>query len=382
MEKTKKDKRQDFLLKLLIPFVRIWMFFDTKTKYVYDESFDRKRDEPYVLLANHTFVFDVVHVPLNLKKIPFIVAQHNLFTKQPLKFLLEEVAHAIPKSKGASDIRAAKMLIGAAKRGYPICIFPEGNTTFNGETNYIEESTMKLIKKLKIDVVGVLIQGGYLSKPRWATTKRKNRRAKLTYKVIIKKEDLKNMSLQEISEKVNSELYNNDYEYQKEVMIPHPGKNKAEGLENVLYICPECEMISTLHTKGNKISCSHCHTEGTVNDYGFIEGFRFDNTVDWDNWQRQFDDELKNLVFESQAKIYDVNDETLSRNYLGKVIIKYQDLAFHLTGAINDSIKLEDIKNPTITLRRNFNIYVDGKHYLAKIDEFVTSFLRVAQSKY
>ena len=66
------------------------------------------------------------------------------------KFLLEKIAHAIPKFKGTSDIRTARGLIGAVKRGYPICIFPEGNTTFNGETTYIEESTMKLIKKLKI----------------------------------------------------------------------------------------------------------------------------------------------------------------------------------------------------------------------------------------
>ena len=173
MKATRKDKRQDFICKSIIPFVRIWMFFDMKTKYVYHKTFDRKRTEPYVLLANHTFMFDVIHVLINLKKVPFIVANHNLFTKQPLKFALEQIAHTIPKFKGTSDIRTARGLIGAVKKGYPICIFPEGNTTFNGETTYIEESTMKLIKKLKIDVVGVKVQGGYLSKPRWALEKKK-----------------------------------------------------------------------------------------------------------------------------------------------------------------------------------------------------------------
>lgn len=73
------------------------MFFDSKRHTTFDESFNPKRKEPYVMLANHTFLFDVVQVPMELKKAPFIVASHNLFTSQPLKFLLSEIAHAIPK---------------------------------------------------------------------------------------------------------------------------------------------------------------------------------------------------------------------------------------------------------------------------------------------
>ncbi len=382
MKPTKTDKRKDIFLKMLVPFVRVWMFFDAKHTYVYDESFDRKRQEPYVLLANHTFMFDVVHVPLNLKKLPFIVASHNLFTKQPLKFVLEKIAHAIPKTKASSDIRTARELIGAVKRGYPICIFPEGNTTFNGETTYIEESTMKLIKKLKIDVVACRAQGGYLSKPRWATSKRRNRRVTFTYKVIISKEELKDMSIEEINKIVNTELYNNDYEYQREVMIPHPGKNKAEGLENILYICPKCESIGTLQTKGDDIKCSSCNAIGTINDYGFIEGLPFDNTVDWDNWQRKYDDKLKDIILTSTGKVYLVNDQDLSRKYIGEIRIKYENHKFILTGALSKELSFSEIKTPIVTLRRNFNITHDGEHYLIKIDEYVTSFLRVVQSKY
>lgn len=382
MKATRKDKRQDFLLKLIKPLARLWMFFDAKREVVFDESFDPKRQEPYVLLANHTFMFDVVHVPLDIKKVPFIVAQHNLFTKQPLKFILEEIAHAIPKSKGASDLRTARELIGAVKRGYPVCIFPEGNTTFNGETNYIEPSTMKLIRKLGVDVVTCKIQGGYLSKPRWATSKRKNRKIKMTYKVVVSKEDVSSMSIDEINDIVVKELYNNDYEYQREVMVKHPGKNKAEGLENVLYICSECESIGTLETHQDEITCSSCKKTGVVNDYGFIEGLRFDNTVDWDNWQRQFNFKLSSIELTSPMKIYEVNDLNLSREYLGEGKIVCIDRQFILSGPVDLVIPFEDVKNPIVTLRRNFNIYYQGKHYLIKIEQYVSSFLRVIQEKY
>jgi 1-acyl-sn-glycerol-3-phosphate acyltransferase len=382
MEPTKKDKFQDVLLFFIKPLARIWMLFDMKTTRTYENGFDRKRKEPYVLLGNHTYMFDVVNVPLPLKKVPFIVASHNLFVKQPTKFLLSKIAHAIPKTKSASDIRTARELIGAVKRGYPICIFPEGNTTFNGETTYIEESTMKLIKKLKIDVVTIHAQGGYLSKPRWATGKRKNRRVHFTYKIAIPKEQISELSLQDINSIINKELYNNDYEYQRTAMIPHPGKTLAEGLENILYVCPECESIGTIETHNNTISCTHCGTAGEVNKYGFIEGFRFDNTVDWDHYQRQFDSQLHNHTISSPCTVQLVDDQTFEYETLGKGTITYRERAFYITGDIELTIPFEDIKTPIVTLRRDFNINIGEQHYLIKIEQYVSSFLRVVQEKY
>jgi 1-acyl-sn-glycerol-3-phosphate acyltransferase len=353
-----------------------------KSTYHFIDGFDPKRKEPYVILANHTFLFDVVHVPLPLKKIPFIVASHNLFVKQPTKFLLTRIAHAIPKTKSASDIRTARELIGAVKRGYPILIFPEGHTTYNGQTNYIEESTMKLIKKLNIDLVTVRAKGGYLSKPRWATGKRKNRRVDFTYRIAIPKERIAELTVEEIGDIVKKELYHNDFIYQREAMIPHPGNELAEGLENVLYVCPECEQIGTLETKGNDIWCNHCQTKGRMNPYGFIEGFRFDNTVDWDKYQRKFDPVLAKTVLSSPCTVQLVDDETWVYEKLGQGTITYRDRQLVIEGDVNLVFDVADIKSPSVTLRRDFNINVHNKHYLIKIEQYVSSFIRVIQEKY
>lgn len=381
MERTRKDKRKDILLKIIIPFARIWMFLDAKVNREYID-FSHKTKEPYILVANHTFMFDAVHVPIPLKVSPFIVANQNLFTKQPLKFVLNEIAHAIPKSKGASDLRTAKELIRAVKKNYPILIFPEGDTTFNGETNYIEESTMKLIKKLKVDVVACRGQGGYLSKPRWALQKRRNRRIKLTYKRIIKKEDLQDLSLEEISEIVNTELYSNDYEYQRKAMIKHPGKDKARGIENVLYKCPDCESNMTITSSGDNIECSYCGTVGWIDDYGFIGGFKYDNIVEWDRYQKSKSHELIDCDFQSTGKLFYMNSQDQSRNFIGEVTLRYKEEAFYITGAADMRVPFSEIKNPMITLRRNFNFGYKGEAYMIKVDQYVASFLRVVQDKY
>ncbi len=382
MKRTWKDKLKDFRLNVIRVFVGVWLFFDFKIKYIYHDGFKPNRKEPYVILGNHTFMFDVIHSQLKLKNIPYTIASRILYTRQPTKYLLGNIAHTIPKSKGEADIKAVKTIFKMIKKGYPVIIYPEGDTTFYGETNYMEESTYKLIKKLKVDLVTVKAQGGYLSSPRWATGKRKNRRAEFHYHVTIKKEDLKDMTVEEIAEVTKKALYNNDYDYQRKVMIKHKGKKLAEGFENATYICPNCDSINSITTSGNTITCNNCNTVGGINEYGFIEGFKFDNLVDWDKYQRKFRSELRKSKIESTAVLYYSDFETGVNTLVGNVTLKYSKGQFIFSGALEEVIEAEDIQHPMLALRRDLNFTYNKKNYFVKLDNYTASFVRVLQEKY
>jgi 1-acyl-sn-glycerol-3-phosphate acyltransferase len=382
MKKTRLDIQQDFLLFLIKPIVYLWMWLDAKRVVKKDPAFNFKRKEPYVMLANHTFLFDVIHVPLRLRPIPFIIASQTLFTKQPSKFLVSQVAHVIPKSKGRSDASAILGIFGAVKRGYSILVFPEGDNTFYGETNYIEESTMKLIKKLKLDVITCNVKGGYLSKPRWATGKRRHRQIELNYKLEITKERLSDLSLEEINDIVVKALYHNDYEYQRQVMIPHPGKHLAEGIENAVYVCPHCEAINTIMSSGNMIECSHCHKQGYIDSYGFIHDFVFDNLIDWDKFQKNYTTKLRDSDIKSTGLMSFIKMENGEQIPVGIVTLEYSNQEFHITGAYNDHFPVSLVTNATITLRRDFGFICNDLHYLIKLDHYGASFLRIVQDKY
>ncbi|MDD4183915.1 MAG: 1-acyl-sn-glycerol-3-phosphate acyltransferase [Candidatus Izemoplasmatales bacterium] len=382
MQKTKRDRQQDFWLQTLRPLVYIWMRIDAKRKVNCDPLIDFKRKEPYVMLVNHTFMFDVVHVPLRFKNVPFIIASQTLFTRQPAKFFVTQIAHVIPKSKGKSDIQTIRSIFNAVKKGYPILIFPEGDTTFYGETGYIEESTMKLIKKLGIDVLTCNVKGGYLSKPRWATSKRKNRRIELNYKLEIPKEKLKDLTVEEISDIIHKALYHNDYEYQRQMMIPHPGKRLAEGLENIVYICPHCESVNTIETNKNVIRCTACKKEGYIDKFGFINNFVFDNLLDWNKFQRRFSDKLYQSTIESKGFLSFLNMEDESQVLIGEVDLLYRDENFYLSGAHEEEIPIVDIENPTVTLRRDLGFKFKEKHYIIRLEHYSAAFLRLLQEKY
>ncbi|XMB72943.1 lysophospholipid acyltransferase family protein [Mycoplasmatota bacterium WC30] len=382
MKKTFKDIQQNILLALLKPLVYIWMRIDSKRKVHKGEGINFRRNEPYIMLANHTFMFDVVHVPLRWKIVPYIIASQTLFTKQPAKFLVTQVAHVIPKAKGRRDLITIKKIFNVIKKGYPVLIFPEGDTTFYGETGHIETSTMKLIKKLKLDVVTCNVKGGYLSKPRWATGKRKNHKIELFYNLTINRDKLDKMTVNEISTVINDALYHDDYKYQREKMIPHPGKKLAEGIENVIYVCPHCESINTIVSDNNTIKCTECKNEGYMDKFGFIHGFKFDNLIDWNEFQRNFSDKLRKSVIESEGLLNYMKIETEEQIPLGRITITYKNENIYISGAQELVIPVSEIQNATITLRRDFGFLYNNKHYLIKLDQYGASFLRIVQDKY
>lgn len=382
MKKTRLDHQQDFILNLIRPLVMLWMRIDAKRQVNLGQGVSFKRKEPFIMLANHTFLFDVIHVPLRFRNVPFIVASQTLFKKQPTKFLVTQIAHVIPKSKGASDTSTVRELIGAVRKGYPILIFPEGDTTFYGETNYIEESTMKLIKKLEIDLITCNVKGGYLSKPRWATGKRRKRQISLDYQLTIPKEKIKDLSIVEINEIIKKALYHNDYEYQRDVMIPHPGKTLAEGIENVVYLCPFCEAINSIESNKNQLTCNVCGKKGTIDQYGFIQNFKFDNLISWNQYQMQFAKQLRASIIETSGFL---NYMSLVDDHLeavGDTNIVYKDYAFHLSKSIDLIIPIQEISNATVTLRRDFGFMWRERYYLIKLDRYAASLLRIVQDKY
>lgn len=373
-------RRSDFLLRLLRPIGFIWMNYEMNSKVT--SEVDLKRKDPFLLLGNHVYHYDVVLLALNFRKQPAIVTSEILLSTPRLKWLLQNISKTIPKSKGSADIRTLKQILRYKKLGYPIMVMPEGDATFFGETGYIEESTAKLVKKLDIDVIVGKFKGGFLSSPRWAIGRRANREVSLHYKTIIKKEDIKNLSVDEIYDILKKELYHNDYTWQREQMNSLPGDKLAEGLENIMYVCPVCNSIHSIETKGNFIYCNKCRTAGKYNEYGFIEGFPFDNLVSWNKYQRKFDKELRKMTFQSSAELIRVNNTEFTRSKPEKVELAYHDDTLHIKGKSVMEFPKEELIAPILTERNQLSFKHDGNEYMILVDKYPMSFLRAIQDKY
>ena len=380
MKKTTKDRFSDIALRILRPIGFVWMRLDIQKKLTSYVDFSRK--EPFVLVGNHTYLFDVVQIAIHFKITPAIVAQEYLLSAKGLRWLLLNVAKVIPKSKGSADVRTIRKIMQYVKKGYPIMLMPEGDSTFFGRTGYIEPSTGKLIKKLNLDVILAKNKGGYLSRPRWATALRGNRYIDLTYSTLLTKEQVASMTADQIQQELEAGLQHNDYEWQHQSKHKFSGERMAEGFDNVIYRCPVCGAFHSFVVKQNEIQCQSCKTVATMDEYGFVSGFGLATMVELDESQRHFDEELKQTTFQTTATLQYVDNVNFKRTKPVPVDVAYHENILHIKGKMVIEIPIEELINPVITMRRNLTFEYDDQTYLIKLDRFAMSFLRVVQSKY
>ena len=241
--------------------------------------------DPCIVLVNHNTDYDPLLVGLAFPKHLTFVASEHVFRKGIASRILNGLFHPISRMKGSTDASAGMSILRAVRNGRSVCMFAEGNRSFNGMTGPVFPATGKLCRISGAHLVTFKIEGGYLTSPRWARTLR---RGKMKGYIVgrYSPEILKSMSPQEVNERINQDLYENAFARQEADRVLFRGKKLAEGIERAFYMCPKCGKIGTIHSDGNRLFCG-CGMSATYTDYGFIEGdvFPFQTVLEWDRWQ-------------------------------------------------------------------------------------------------
>jgi hypothetical protein len=382
MAKSFADRSSDLAFFLLRPAIELWMRVVAKRSVSVGSGVDFKRREPFVLLANHSFAMDVVHVPLPFRITPQIVASRDMFVNPLERFVLSYVARCIMAPKGGGDVRTVKELMRAVAAGYPVLLFPEGDISFFGRSGELPKAVAMLVRKLGLDVITCRVSGGYLSAPRWAKAARGGRAIELRYELALSSAEAAALSLGEIHGRIASRLAHDEYASQRSLMARHPAKRGAEGLEDVLYVCPSCRAIASMAASGNELSCLSCGAKGSLDEYGFLRGWAYDSPADWDRFQKGLSAELRRAAFSSSGAL-SINDyRALKQTKLGAVRVEYRDATLALSGALNREFGLSSLSDVSLTMRSNLNFSCEGVDYLLKLDRLALAFLRACQDRY
>jgi 1-acyl-sn-glycerol-3-phosphate acyltransferase len=385
VKKSLQDRISDALLFVLHrsrPVIEAWLRTAARWEVMRDPRVDFRRRKPYLLLANHTFELDVVHVPRPFWTTPRIVASNDLFVHRFARLVFNWIFRCIPTSKGRVDIGTVKTMIDSVHKRYPVMVFPEGDLTFFGATGKIEPGIAGLAKKMGVDVITCRVSGGHLSAPRWATGKRRNRRIELRYDLALSAAEVARYSPRQILDRIKGKLYNNDFDYQRGAMVAHPSNRAAEGLQDVLYACPECGAFHSIRASGNGLACSECGVQGSVDEYGFLRGFRFEDTVRWDRFQREMSAGLRATVFSSPGRLVIHNYRRFRERKIGEVTATYRAGRIELRGAICRGFAAEALENVFLTGRSDLNFACDGTVYVLRLERKAMAFLRACQDRY
>ena len=246
-----------------------------------------RADGPYLLISNHVSAWDPILVAASLRDHPvYYVASEHLFRLGFVSRLVEYLVAPIPRRKASSGADTVKACLRHLRSGRSVCLFAEGEQSWNGRNIPVFPATGKLVRSSGAALVTYRLEGAYLSLPRWGKGIRRGR--VYGHPVgVYSPEQLKAMSPAEINDLINRDIAEDAWERQRRDPVAYKGKNRAEGLERALCLCPRCRRIGTLRTAGSRIFCG-CGLDLEYTETGFFRPETpFADLAEWDAWQRQ-----------------------------------------------------------------------------------------------
>lgn len=305
MSKKKSPKKWiKFRHKVVTALAYIVLYPIAKVKYnIKIEKFGGDRKRAYLILLNHQTPFDQFFVGMTFKKAIYYLATEDLFSMGFVSDLIRWIVAPIPIRKQTTDIPAVMNCIRVAKEGGSICIAPEGNRTYSGQTEYMNPSIAALAKKLNLPVAIYRIEGGYGAEPRWSDCVRKGRMRAFVSE-IIELDEMKAMTNEELFERIKNGLYVNEAVADCEFI----SSKRAEYLERAIYVCPDCG-LAKWESSGNKFCCTKCGKEITYCESKMLKcengEFPFNFVLDWYNYQKDFVNRLDIMAYKSEPMFAD-----------------------------------------------------------------------------
>ena len=303
----KGKKRHDFMFRLS------WILFHRlfARKFNFDYETIKAIQSPYIVISNHLTNWDPILIGISFGRNMYYVATDQIFRMGLKSKLLTFCFSPIARAKTVNETQTVISIFRRLKDKCNICIFAEGNSSFDGETCEIRPSIGKLVKKAGVTLVTYRFTGSYFTFPRWA---RFIRNGKMEGRLvqIYSPEKITSMSENEIYETIKKDINVSAYTEQEKNMTAFRGKRRAEYLETALYCCPKCRQFATLKSCGDMLSCT-CGFKVRFNEFCYFEMLDkaelppFTTITDWIKWQRQ---EIETLA--SSLSGFDANTPVFS----------------------------------------------------------------------
>ena len=304
-EKNRVGKYNPFIYNVCGRALLWWMSKKIKIK---TKNNVEKLERPSIILCNHGSFYDFVFLNKMLfkERIHFVAAR--LYFNHKIVEKLLSGTGAFPKSMFTNDITSVKNCLKVIKNGEILAMMPEARLSTVGNFEDVQPTTYSFLQKMNVTVYVLNINGSYLANPKWGNGLRKGAVVEAELTELFKAGELKDLTLDQIKEKVETAIDYNEWDWLKSrPEIHYKNKDLAEGIENVLAICPHCKAKYSLSTNKKVITCEKCGLSVTMDDRYQLSGVEFKNIAEWYDWQiKQIADEINadpNFRLESKVEL-------------------------------------------------------------------------------
>ena len=201
---------------------------------------------PFILLANHASYLDPVFLVAACNRYVRFFTTGEMVRTRFGKWFFNGMG-SIPTSRYKVDSGSVRAFLSALKQREILGIFPEGERTWDGNPLPISSTVMRLLKRANVPLVAARIDGSYAAYPRWSSYPLPGR---------IRVRFFAPSSANEMTETL---AHIRGSEIGRTVL-----SRRTHGLERLIWACPVCGAIGGITSRGQKISCEHCHAEWSL----------------------------------------------------------------------------------------------------------------------
>lgn len=291
----KNPRKVNWFWRLLIRFLTIFGLMGTKFQYE-TEGFEKiGKDEPCLILMNHTCFQDMEVAYRILFPRPFnIVCSNDGFLGffNLMEWVMRSIG-CIPTQKFVSDVSLVRDMEYCFKTlKTSVLMYPEACYSFDGTATTLPRKMGILLKKFDVPVIMIESFGAFNRNPLYNELKiRKNVPISAKARVLFTREEVREKSVRELTEGVENAFGFDYFKWQKEQGIETNQPFRADGLHRILYKCICCGAEGQMEGRGTGITCGCCGCRHELTPLGELKAAegetRISHIPDYYKWERE-----------------------------------------------------------------------------------------------
>ena len=281
--------------RVLIRFLTIIGMMGTRFQYE-TEGFEKiSKDEPCLVLMNHTCFQDmeVAYRILFPRAFNIVASNDGFIGFFGLMEWLMRVIGCIPTQKFVSDLRLVQDMEYCFKTlKTSVLMYPEASYSFDGTATTLPRKMGILLKKYDVPVIMIQTFGAFGRNPLYNELKIR-RHVPITAKatVLYTREEIREKTVRELSEGIEAAFGFDNFKWQKQQNLHIDQSFRADGLHRILYKCVHCGTEGQMQGKGTGITCGCCGRHWELTTLGELKASEGETEIshipDYYRWERQ-----------------------------------------------------------------------------------------------
>ncbi len=338
------------------------------TKFTYEtERFEElKKDEPCLILMNHSCFQDmeVAHRILYPRPFNIVCSNDGFIGFFGLMEWLMRLIGCVPTQKFVSDLRLVQDMSYCFKTlKTSVLMYPEASYSFDGTATTLPAKMGILLKKYDVPVVIIQTFGAFSRNPLYNELQiRRHVPIKAKAYVLYTREEIKEKSVRELSEGIEAAFGFDSFRWQKEQGLEIDQDFRADGLHRIMYKCIHCGQEGKMEGRGTTITCGHCGKTWELTTLGELKATdgqtEISHIPDYYRWERaQVRQEILDQAYRIDTDVeiaMQVDNKAIYK--VGRGHLTHDNRGFVLTGCDG---KLDYRQKP----QSSYSLYADYYWY-------------------